>query len=143
MKHLTRRRHDEIESRLREIDFQFKYDASISFSHVCKHLYPSALVCDDNNNSTLAPPSEDQIKHFIDTTCQSDVDIEDVEKALSPGFSTASDSVRALGFGAGMGLPNIKKCADDFHIDSVMGRGTQVQVKIHLKSAAENNGTAK
>jgi len=69
--------------------------------------------------------------------------IEDVEKALSPGFSTASDSVRALGFGAGMGLPNIKKCADDFHIDSVMGRGTQVQVKIHLKSAAENNGTAK
>ncbi len=50
--------------------------------------------------------------------------IPDIEKAMEPGYSTAPDSVRELGFGAGMGLVNIKKSADVFHIDSKPGKGT-------------------
>lgn len=44
--------------------------------------------------------------------------IPDIEKALTPGFSTASDKARNLGFGAGMGLPNIKRVSDEFNIES-------------------------
>ena len=50
--------------------------------------------------------------------------IADVDKALEPGYSTAPDWVRELGFGAGMGLVNIRKCADSFDIWSRLGRGT-------------------
>jgi serine/threonine-protein kinase RsbT len=56
--------------------------------------------------------------------------IEDIELALKEGYSTASDAVREMGFGAGMGLPNIKKNSDDFHISSVVGRGTVVEIAI-------------
>lgn len=53
--------------------------------------------------------------------------IEDIEKALQPGYSTAPDWVRELGFGAGMGLYNIKKCSDQMNIASTPGKGTQVE----------------
>ncbi len=56
--------------------------------------------------------------------------IADVEMALTPGYSTAADWVRELGFGAGMGLCNIKKCADEMTLDSTVGEGTRVQAKI-------------
>jgi CBS domain-containing protein/anti-sigma regulatory factor (Ser/Thr protein kinase) len=59
--------------------------------------------------------------------------IPDIEKAMKPGFSTASDWVRELGFGAGMGLPNIKRCAEDFDITSEGGEGTQLTIKIPLE----------
>ena len=58
--------------------------------------------------------------------------IEDIEKAMEPGFSTATDWVRELGFGAGMGLPNIKKCSDEMHLESTVGEGTQLRFSIHL-----------
>lgn len=50
--------------------------------------------------------------------------IEDVEKAMQEGFSTASDEVRNMGFGAGMGLPNIKRNVDELNINSKVGMGT-------------------
>ncbi len=53
--------------------------------------------------------------------------IEDLEKALTEGWSTANDWIRSLGFGAGMGLPNIKRVSDDFHIESEVGKGTLVR----------------
>jgi len=56
--------------------------------------------------------------------------IEDVEKAMTEGYSTATQEMRELGFGAGMGLPNIKKNADVFHIDSRPGRGTHLEIII-------------
>jgi CBS domain-containing protein/anti-sigma regulatory factor (Ser/Thr protein kinase) len=59
--------------------------------------------------------------------------IADVEKALSPGFSTASDAVREMGFGAGMGLPNVIRVSDDFRIDSAPGKGTTVKAIFHLE----------
>lgn len=58
--------------------------------------------------------------------------IPDIEKALQPGFSTASEWVRELGFGAGMGLVNIKKCADDFKLTSEVGKGTHLKITLDI-----------
>ena len=58
--------------------------------------------------------------------------IPDVEKAMQSGFSTAPDSVRALGFGAGMGLPNMKKYTDEMYIDTEVGKGTTITMKVKL-----------
>ena len=52
--------------------------------------------------------------------------IPDVNQAMQEGFSTASDLAREMGFGAGMGLPNMKKCSDTITIESVKDRGTKV-----------------
>ncbi len=59
--------------------------------------------------------------------------IPDIEKAMEAGFSTASDETRELGFGAGMGLPNMKKYSDDLVIKSKVGEGTVVTLTIFLK----------
>ncbi|MBQ2812605.1 MAG: anti-sigma regulatory factor, partial [Clostridia bacterium] len=59
--------------------------------------------------------------------------IENVELAMQEGYSTAPDQVRALGFGAGMGLPNIKKYTDEMKIDTVLGEGTVMTLKIYVK----------
>lgn len=56
--------------------------------------------------------------------------IADVEQAMQPGFSTASESIRDLGFGAGMGLPNMKKYADEFYIQSTVGVGTKITLVV-------------
>ncbi|MCK4400983.1 CBS domain-containing protein [bacterium] len=58
--------------------------------------------------------------------------IADVKLALKPGFTTASEKIRALGFGAGMGLPNIKRCADNLEIESSLKAGTTLKAKINL-----------
>ncbi len=58
--------------------------------------------------------------------------IPDVEKAMTAGYSTASDEVRNLGFGAGMGLPNMKKVSDDMKIDTQVGKGTTVTLVFRL-----------
>jgi anti-sigma regulatory factor (Ser/Thr protein kinase) len=52
--------------------------------------------------------------------------IPDIELAMSEGYSTAADTVRSLGFGAGMGIPNMKRYADYFNIESTVGEGTNV-----------------
>jgi anti-sigma regulatory factor (Ser/Thr protein kinase) len=56
--------------------------------------------------------------------------IADVELAMQEGYSTAPDEIREMGFGAGMGLPNIKKNADTFTIGSVVGKGTTLEIVI-------------
>jgi anti-sigma regulatory factor (Ser/Thr protein kinase) len=56
--------------------------------------------------------------------------IPDVGLALTEGYSTATAEMRELGFGAGMGLPNIKKNADVFSIESEVGRGTRLDIII-------------
>ena len=56
--------------------------------------------------------------------------IPDVEQAMQAGWSTAPDNVRALGFGAGMGLPNMKKYTDEMTIDSTVGVGTTVKMTV-------------
>lgn len=59
--------------------------------------------------------------------------IEDVELAMQDGWSTASEQVRGLGFGAGMGLPNMKKYSDDLKIDTTVGRGTTVTIVVRIR----------
>ena len=54
--------------------------------------------------------------------------IEDIELAMKAGYSTANDNHREMGFGAGMGLPNIKKNSDQLHIESKIGQGTVVRM---------------
>lgn len=54
--------------------------------------------------------------------------IEDVEQAMQEGYSTAPEWVRAMGWGAGMGLPNMKKNSDEFKIDTVVGEGTTIEM---------------
>ncbi len=58
--------------------------------------------------------------------------IENIEKAMTEGYSTAPDEVRELGFGAGMGLPNMKRCSDIFDIESTLGESTTVTMTILL-----------
>src|SRR5208283_5419833 len=62
--------------------------------------------------------------------------IENVELAMQEGWSTAGPLARELGFGAGMGLPNIKKCSDQFEIHSEMSVGTRLHSEVLLNQAA-------
>ena len=59
--------------------------------------------------------------------------IADIDKAMQEGFSTASEEARVLGFGAGMGLPNMRRNADGFAIESQLGVGTTIQMEFRLK----------
>lgn len=58
--------------------------------------------------------------------------IPDIELAMQKGYSTASSAVREMGFGAGMGLPNMKYNADELNISSEVGKGTLVEMAINL-----------
>jgi anti-sigma regulatory factor (Ser/Thr protein kinase) len=60
--------------------------------------------------------------------------IENVELAMKEGFSTATEKMREMGFGAGMGLPNIKKNADEFQVISQPGKGLSLDITIYLNS---------
>jgi len=64
--------------------------------------------------------------------------IPDVEKVLQPGYSTAPEWVRDLGFGAGMGLDNIRKCASRMELKSTVGKGTQLSICISIEDGAES-----
>ena len=58
--------------------------------------------------------------------------IPDVDRAMQEGYSTAGDTARDLGFGAGMGLPNMKRYSDEMEIDTQVGKGTTVTIKIKI-----------
>ncbi|MDZ7699818.1 MAG: ATP-binding protein [Deltaproteobacteria bacterium] len=90
------------------------------------------------------------VMHGGDGTCELIVDpkhirlemrddgpgIEDIELALQEGYSTATKEFQEMGFGAGMGLPNIKKNADELSIDSKMGNGTCLKIIFNVKDGA-------
>lgn len=59
--------------------------------------------------------------------------IENIDEAMKEGFSTATEAVRQMGFGAGMGLPNMKRNADDLKVSSIVGKGTTVELTTLLK----------
>lgn len=60
--------------------------------------------------------------------------IPDIEMAMKAGYSTAPDEVRSLGFGAGMGLPNMKKYTDEMKIETELGVGTTITMAVNLQS---------
>ena len=59
--------------------------------------------------------------------------IADIELAMKAGYSTATENIRSLGFGAGMGLPNMKKYSDEMRIDSEVGVGTTVFLRVNFE----------
>ena len=59
--------------------------------------------------------------------------IKDIDKAMQEGYSTATDNVRSLGFGAGMGLPNMKRYTDFMEIKSTVGEGTDITMRVDIK----------
>lgn len=59
--------------------------------------------------------------------------IKDIEQAMQEGFSTASDNIRTLGFGAGMGLPNMKRYSDTMDIQTTVGVGTKITMRVNIK----------
>jgi anti-sigma regulatory factor (Ser/Thr protein kinase) len=60
--------------------------------------------------------------------------IDDIDLAMQEGYSTATPEMREMGFGAGMGLPNIKRNADEFGITSEVSRGTRLVIRVHQNS---------
>lgn len=58
--------------------------------------------------------------------------IADVEKAMTEGYSTANENIRSLGFGAGMGLPNMKRYSDEMKIDTKLGEGTVIFMQVNI-----------
>jgi len=67
--------------------------------------------------------------------------IPDIEKVLQPGYSTAPEWVRELGFGAGMGLCNINKCATKMDLKSTVGKGTQLSIRISIDNEAKSESS--
>ena len=59
--------------------------------------------------------------------------IENIEQAMQEGYSTAPDQIRSLGFGAGMGLPNMKRYSDTLEIESQLGVGTKITMKVNIQ----------
>ena len=57
--------------------------------------------------------------------------IKDINQAMQEGYSTASDTIRSLGFGAGMGLPNMKRYTDYMDIESTVGVGTRITMRVN------------
>ena len=78
--------------------------------------------------------------HLIIQVTDNGPGIPDVALAMQEGYSTATDEIRELGFGAGMGLPNIKRNSDSMTIDTEIGKGTTLQAVIRFsprEAAAE------
>lgn len=74
---------------------------------------------------------EDHIKIVLDDNGPG---IPDISLAMQEGYSTASESVRSLGFGAGMGLPNIKKYSDEMRIETTIGVGTNLYLTVKVNT---------
>lgn len=87
------------------------------------------MVIHANGGSIDVEITEDSI---IMTLADKGPGIADIEQAMQAGWSTAPDNIRSLGFGAGMGLPNMKKYSDDMKIDTVLGVGTTVTMRVDV-----------
>lgn len=87
------------------------------------------MVIHANGGTVIVNISPDVIRLTLKDTGPG---IADVEKAMQKGYSTAPEEVRALGFGAGMGLPNMQKYSDDINIVSEVGKGTTVTMDVYM-----------
>ncbi|MGQ9552480.1 MAG: CBS domain-containing protein [Anaerolineae bacterium] len=87
------------------------------------------VIHSDHGGEIVAEVRPDQVRI---TVVDDGPGIEDIEAARQPGFSTAPDWIRELGFGAGIGLSNIEHCADEFTIESTPGMGTKLNIAVRL-----------
>ena len=90
---------------------------------VCTYEAEINLVIHSDGGEIDFEISEDQIRVHVRDVGPG---IPDIDKAMTEGYSTASSEVRNMGFGAGMGLPNMKRNSDDFAISSEVGKGTDI-----------------
>ncbi len=96
---------------------------------VCMYEGEINMVIHADGGQALLEVDEEKIKIVLKDRGPG---IPDIGKAMEEGWSTASSSVRAMGFGAGMGLPNMKRNADEMTIDTVLGVGTTVTMVIGI-----------
>lgn len=89
------------------------------------------LIIHTDNGGELIAEIQPEVIRIVAT--DNGPGIPDIEQAMQPGFSTAPNWIRELGFGAGMGLSNIKKCADAMKLDSQLGVGTRLEIVIHIQ----------
>lgn len=126
-------------------DFLHAGEASIQIQGLLKsmHLDPALIrriaVCSyegemnaviHGGDGTLEMTMEDD--HLTLEISDDGPGIEDIARAMLPGYSTASEDAREMGFGAGMGLPNIKRNSDEFAITSEVGRGTDLAIRVRV-----------
>jgi len=87
------------------------------------------MVIHANGGEITVEISEDKITMIL---VDNGPGIADVDLAMQEGYSTALDNIRSLGFGAGMGLPNMKKYSDDMRIETKLGVGTTVYMTVNI-----------
>lgn len=93
------------------------------------------LIIHTNNGGTLRVEIE---PHQIKLEASDDgPGIKDINLAMRPGYSTATEQIRELGFGAGMGLINISRCVDEMKLESTYGKGTHLRLKLFLQKPEE------
>ena len=86
------------------------------------------MVIHANGGVAEVRVNEDYIEIILDDKGPG---IADVEKAMQEGYSTAPDNIRSLGFGAGLGLPNMKRYTDSMLIESTVGVGTKITMRVN------------
>jgi CBS domain-containing protein/anti-sigma regulatory factor (Ser/Thr protein kinase) len=89
------------------------------------------LIIHSNNGGVLRVQVEP--RRILMQTSDDGPGIPDVKQALQPGWSTASELARSMGFGAGMGLVNIQRCVNKMEVESAPGKGTKLLMEIHLR----------
>ncbi len=113
-------------SRIKRILQQVGFDAgTIRRIVVSSYEAEMNVVIHSHGGRMLVDVAPEEVKITVE---DSGPGIVDIQQAMQPGFSTASDDVREMGFGAGMGLPNIYACADELDITSDPEAGTTVRM---------------
>ena len=95
------------------------------------------VVCYAEQGTFSLTITPDMLKVVVQDVGQG---IADIELAMKEGYSTATEAIREMGFGAGMGLPNIKKNVDRLVIDSMVGKGTRLEMVIRMKDLNKKDG---
>ena len=111
-------------------EFETAGDASASIKRKLKQLGVDSAIL---RRVAGASYEAENPEHIVLISRDVGPGIADIDKAMQEGFSTASEEARDLGFGAGMGLPNMRRNADGFSIESQPGVGTTIQMEFRLK----------
>lgn len=95
------------------------------------------VVIHAHEGSVIANITADGVEVIVEDTGPG---IPDVPLAMQEGYTTAPPHIQEMGFGAGMGLPNIRKCADEFELHSEVGKGTRLRIFIRQRQAGASHG---
>ncbi len=99
------------------------------------------LIIHTDNGGELIAEIQPEVIRIVAT--DNGPGIADIEQAMQPGFSTAPNWIRELGFGAGMGLANIKKCSDSMKLESQVGVGTRLEIVIRIQPVMSSGNAAR